>query len=250
MKGECTTFMLPASTIKVAVNYYLRVQWEDTDVDDNSSLSDVIQLRNEVLSTFLKRLKYRKHKCLMCLCNFNMMPPNGSIALADFVFVGEIQTTDSCPMDTLFDILSGIVGEQIIVKYTGASTLKVSLHVSLISDDDYYSKVGLTPGFVDIESYAKFCAGGQFNLRYIIPCPQVEITKSVIKSITDKSVKETLESLFNETMTVGGGDGEAMFMCVEDYFKLMNAISSAGHLDSAIDAITMLIYVMGVTRIL
>ena len=223
-------FMLPSSSITVAVSYYLRVQWENTVIDGNNSMSDVVQLRNEVLSTFLKHLKYRKYKCVMCIYNFYMMPTNSSIPLADFVFLGKIKTTETCTMYTLFDLLSEVVGKKLNVKFTGVSPMTVILHVSLIPEDEESYYQNYIPGALTVGSEARPCTVGYINMRYVITCSQVEITQSVINSITDDNLKGNLGLLFNKTVRDGQDDNAVMYMCIDEYFQM--AVGNAVRIDS------------------
>ena len=84
-----------------------------------------------------------------------------------------------------------------------------------------YETICQSMGTLLIELIHRPCIRSYVVLRDSITCPQVEITESVIKSITDYHVKTTLGLLFNSTANIGKHDTAVIYMCVDEYFDLV-----------------------------
>ena len=232
-KGECKTFLLPTSHLTLTVYYYLRVEWEDTYQSTKNSALNGTLIGEDVISHFLNEsLRYNK-KCTFCTLEFNMMPPNQIHGLGDFILKLEMRTSDVCPLETLQVNLLEPVDKRIAVKIRGDTAMTINLQVSLLPEEKVlaYETICQSMGTLLIELIHRPCIRSYVVLRDSITCPQVEITESVIQSITDYHVKTTLGLLFNSTAKVDEHDTAVMYMCVDEYFDLVYRTGMAVRLE-------------------
>ena len=162
-----------------------------------------------------------------------MMPPNQTHSLGDFILKLEMRTSDLCPLETLQVDLLEPVDKRIAVKIRGDPAMTINLQVSLLPEEKVhdYETICQSMGALLIELIHRPCIRSYVVLRDSITCPQVEITESVIQSITDYHVKTTLGLLFNSTAKVGEHDTAVMYMCVDGYFDLVYRTGMAVRLE-------------------